>query len=72
MLEGVPPYIRNGQRLRQEPQTEGFLGVGLDIEDIGDAVPQVLGFCHGAHHHHDGLVHWCKGPGALLGLAGPS
>ena len=72
MLEGIPPWIRNGQPLGQKRQTVGLPGVHRNIENIGDTVPQVLGFCHGAHHHHDGLVHWCQGPGALLGMAGLS
>ena len=69
VLEGIPPWIRNGQHLGREPQTEGLPGVCPNIEDVGDCVPNVLGFCHGVHHHHDGLVHWCQGPGALLGTA---
>ena len=72
MLKGIPPWIRNGHHLGREPQTEGHPGVRLDIEDVGDAVPHVLGFCHGVYHHHDSLVHWGLGLGALLGMAGLS
>ena len=42
-----------------------------DLEDVADAVLQVLVLGHGAHHRNDGLVYWCQGPGALLGKAGP-
>ena len=57
MLEGVPPWIMNGPCLRHEQQTEVLPWVRLSIEDVADAVPQVLGFCHGVHHQYDGLVH---------------
>ena len=70
MLEGVPPLIRNGQCLGREPQHEGLLGVCLHIEDIADTLLQVLVFGHGMHHHHDGLIDWCQGLGALLGMFG--
>ena len=70
MLEGVPPWIRNGQCLGCKPQHKSLLGVRLHIEDIADALLQVLVFGHGAHHRHDGLVHWCQGPCALLEMAG--
>ena len=71
MLEVLPPWIRNGQRLTQEPQHEGLLWVLLHIEDIGDALLQVLVFGHGADHCHDGLIHWIQGLVALLGTARP-
>ena len=71
MLKCVPPWIRNGQHLGQEPQHEGLLGVHLQIEDLADTLLQVLVFGHGADHSQDGLVHWCQGLGALLGTAGP-
>ena len=61
MLEGIPLLIRNGQCL---------LGVCLHIEDVADALLPVLVVGHGVHHRHDGLLHWCQGPGALLRTAG--
>ena len=71
MLEGVPPWIRNGQCLGQEPQHNGLLGLHRHIKDIADALLKVLVFGQVAHHHQDGLIHWCQGPGALLGMARP-
>ena len=71
MLERIPLMIRNGHRLQSEPHTESLPGIRLHMKDLGDTGPQVLGLCHGVHHCHDDLVHWCHGP-ALLGTAGPS
>ena len=71
MLEVLPHWIMNGQRLGQEPQHKGLLGVLHNIEDIADALLQVLVFGHGADHHHDGLVHLCQGLVALRGTARP-
>ena len=70
MPEGVPSWIRNGRHLGREPQHEGLLEVHLHIEDIADALLQVLVLGHGAHHRHDGLIYMCQGLGALLGMAG--
>ena len=63
---GLGMAIASDDNHKQKPY-----GVRLDIEDLSDAGPQVLGLCHGVHHRHDGLVHWCHGP-ALLDTAGSS
>ena len=42
-LEGAQPMLRNGHHLRCEPHTKSLPGICLNINDLGDTVPKVIG-----------------------------
>ena len=62
--------LGNGHRLGHEPHTESLPGIGLNINDLDDAVTKVLVLCKALRHCEDGLIHWGHGPAPFV-MAGP-